>query len=62
MLDILGFYKYNTNQQMEESADMPNKDVYFAKGIEYDKMTDEGLVALANKNDQQNNCGQYNCQ
>ena len=32
---------------------MPNKDVYFAKGIEYDKMTDEGLVALANKNDQQ---------
>jgi RNA polymerase sporulation-specific sigma factor len=53
MLDILGFYKYNTNQQMEESADMPNKDVYFAKGIEYDTMTDEGLVALANKNDQQ---------
>ena len=32
---------------------MPNKDVYFAKGIEYDTMTDEGLVALANKNDQQ---------
>lgn len=32
---------------------MPNKDVYFSKAIDYDSMSDEGLIALANKEDQE---------
>ncbi len=53
-LDNSEFYQYNTTikQKGVQSIEMANNnDVYFSKGIEYDKMTDEELIKLAQHED-----------